>query len=82
MLRIFDFVMRLYPAEYRAEFGGEMRAVFPALAGERARGRWFWWNEYRGLLQGAAEERCRQFAERAPSIAGGALFATGMQLVV
>jgi hypothetical protein len=82
MLRISDLLMMLYPAEYRAKFGDEMRAVFMALANSRTPGWWFLCNEYRGLLQGAVEARCRPFVQLAPSIAGGAVFASGMQFLV
>ncbi len=32
MFRFFSLMIALYPAEYRAEFGDEMRAVLKALA--------------------------------------------------
>ena len=82
MGRSFDLLMRLYPAEFRVEFGGEMRTVFLALAKSRRPGWRFWANECRGLLEGAAIARCRQFARLAPSLAGGAILASGLQFAI
>ena len=35
MFRFFSLTIALYPAEYRAEFGGEMRAVLGELGRKR-----------------------------------------------
>jgi len=82
MLRCFNLLLKLYPPDFRAEFGDEMRAVFLSLAESRGRRSSFLWNEYGGLLRGAAWERCRQFQALAPALAGGAVFASGMQLLM
>jgi hypothetical protein len=75
MLRIFQLLMLLYPADYRAEFGDEMRAVFAAVAGERL------FAEILGLMRGALLERCRQGCALA-SMAAGAVCAFGAHLLM
>ena len=86
MIRIFDFLMKLYPPDYRAEFGDEMRAVFLALTGSRQR---FASTEFFGLIRGATHERCHRLWKRAAvswqtlaSMAAGTVFASAMHLVI
>lgn len=57
MLTLYCWLLRLYPARYRADFGEEMAAVFraargalPPAPGSRIR---FYWREFCGLLSGA-----------------------------
>lgn len=94
MIRIFDLLLMLYPASYRAEFGREMRAVFWALAKSRKSERglsvgWFAWKEFFGLLRGATYERCHRVMQRgivywptATSMITGTLCAFGMHLLM
>jgi hypothetical protein len=78
MLPIFDLLMRLYPADFRAEFELEMRSVFVALASDRTP-----WTEFLALLRGALQERLRQAkTQTAVAIGGGALFALSTQMLV
>ncbi len=82
MLRVFDLLLLLYPAEYRAEFGAEMRAVFLALAAS-ARPRWrFCRRECLGLLEGSLREQGRSLKQRAAPLACGALVASGGQFLL
>jgi hypothetical protein len=60
--RIYSFVLGLYPADFQAQFGGEMSAVFEqAAAQRRQRSSLAFWvfaaREMVGLLAGAARER-------------------------
>jgi hypothetical protein len=74
MLRVFDLLLMLYPAEYRMEFGGEMRTVFLELD----RRGWRLLLEYGGLVRGAIRERRRQMG----ALAGGAAFASILNLLL
>jgi hypothetical protein len=74
MLRVFDLLLMLYPAEYRMEFGAEMRTVFLEL-GRRG---WLLLFEYGGLVRGAMRERHRQMG----ALAGGAAFASILNLLL
>jgi hypothetical protein len=80
MLRIFDFLLLLYPAEFRVEFGEEMRAVFASVREPAAPSLLV--REYCGLLRGAVVERCRLAYRRVPFLAGGAIFALGAQFLI
>ena len=89
MLNLFDLLLLLYPANFRIEFGQEMRRVFCALARARiAESRvdaaLFVFSEYSGLLRGALTERCQQFQngrwQTSGSFAAGALLASGMHM--
>jgi hypothetical protein len=94
MLRIFDVLIMLYPANYRVEFSAEMRSVFLALADARKpeSGRtplWFALTEIVGLIRGAAYERGRQVLRQTPmfwqsaiSMAVGTVLASGMHLLM
>lgn len=81
MVRFFNLLLMLYPAEYRAEFGDEMRTVFLAL--ERSRNRHYL-TEFFGLIRGAASEQwnARASWQAAASVSGGALLAWGMHVVM
>jgi len=75
--RIFDLLLRLYPADFRAGFGREMRAVLL----ERAEsGRL--WDESVGLLCGAVREHSLRLRQISPSLAGGAILASGLHWLV
>ena len=82
MLRIFDFLLLLYPRPYRLEFGAEMRRVFQDLAGSADRSRFFLLRESCALAAGAVREHSAGLADRAPALAGGALFAGALQFLV
>ena len=65
MLSIYQALLKLYPAEYRAVFGDEMlcvlRGVHAEMAHARARQRLaFYLREVTGLLRGAASEQIRE----------------------
>jgi hypothetical protein len=81
MLRWFDLLMRLYPADWRAAFTGEMREVFRGAADHHP------WRETAGLLCGAIDQQW-QHAKRTlllPSVfamAVGLVVALAVQLVV
>lgn len=78
MLRIFDLLMRLYPADFRATFELEMRSIFIELARDRTPSR-----EFVALLNGAVQERWRRARpQTAVAIGGGALFALSTQMLV
>lgn len=81
MARLFEILLRLYPAEYRAEFGAEMRAVFLALTASR-RGAGFVCAETLGFIHGALYEHARRLGQLAPSLAGGAVFASGLHVLM
>jgi hypothetical protein len=74
MLRVFDLLLMLYPAEYRMQFGEEMRAVFVELD----RRDWWLLLEYVGLVRGALRERRRHMGV----LAGGAAFASVVNLLL
>ena len=59
MFRFFSLMIALYPAEYRAEFGDEMRAVLGEL-GESERSVGLAGREFFGLLRGALGEHWRR----------------------
>jgi len=94
MMRVFDLLFMLYPPDYRAEFGDEMRAVFLTLAESQQSESWmstgwFAWIEVLGLIRGAIYERQRQLWKLAAvswrisaSMAGGAVFASGMHILM
>jgi hypothetical protein len=70
MLTLYRKMLRLYPAEYRAEFGEEMAAVFCELRDENAKKRavsraGFWVRETAGLVSGALAERLRSLGAEA-----------------
>ena len=79
MLKIFDLMMRLYPAHFRLEFETEMRVVFTALLNERTP-----WTELLSLIHGAARERLRTAAKfrTAVSLAGGVACAFSSQALL
>lgn len=64
-MKLFNFLMRLYPAAFRAEFEDEMRTVFLERYVEQPA------KEIMGLLRGALYERGR-LIEPAPIAAGAA----------
>jgi hypothetical protein len=74
MLRVFDLLSMLYPAEYRAQFDDEMRGVFVELD----RRGWWLLLEYGGLVRGALRERRRHMGV----LAGGAAFASVVNLLL
>jgi hypothetical protein len=89
MVRLFDLLILLYPAEYRAKFGDEMRSVFLKLRNSHDRESWlsvlgFVWIECLSLVRGAASEQrsARASWQTAASMSGGALVAWGMHLVM
>ena len=55
MQRIFELLLRLYPADYRAVFGAEMLSTFDRTTVNR-HGRRFLLQELAGLLTGAGRE--------------------------
>ena len=80
MTRLFNLLILLYPAEYRAEFGAEMRAVFLAIANSHNRSAL---SECVGLIRGAVAEHCQRVSwQAAASIAGGTGFAFSLQVVM
>ena len=86
MHRLFDFCLRLYPAEYRAGFEDEMRAVLAELAAARP-GRRLIAAEIPGLLKGALAEhfhsaRAAGFARVTASMAAGAGFAASLHVML
>lgn len=72
MLRWFDLLMRLYPADWRAEFADEMREVFRNAAPRNA------WCETVGLVAGAARQRLPSLMP----LAGGAALALTAQMAI
>jgi hypothetical protein len=94
MLRLFDLLCTLYPPDFRAEFGGEMREVFLALSNSRqSRSRLQLMRllcaEYLGLMRGALGEHCRRLLERVdsfrssvPSMLAGTTLAFAMHLLL
>jgi hypothetical protein len=82
MFRFFSLMSALYTAEYRAEFGDEMRAVLKALA-ESGGSVGLGGREFFGLLRGALSEHCRLLPLRpAFSMVCGALLAFGTHLLM
>jgi hypothetical protein len=89
MRRVFDFLIHLYPAGYRAEFEEEMRSVFlsstAGLAGGECspatRSPALLWRECFGLVVGAAREWCG-LAQTVASMAAGLLCAGWAQLLL
>jgi hypothetical protein len=81
MKRLFDLLLLLYPAAYRAEFGDEMRTVFLALVKSRNR---HYFAEVFGLIRGAASEQwsARASWQAAASMSGGAVLAWGLHAVM
>lgn len=64
MLRLYEHLLRLYPAPYRQQFEDEMLSVFHELRSEnrihtRLRRGIFYFREIAGVLLGSARERCR-----------------------
>jgi hypothetical protein len=64
MLRLYERLLRLYPAPYRQQFEHEMLTLFHELQCEnriqvRVRRGIFYVREIAGVLRGAARERCR-----------------------
>jgi hypothetical protein len=88
MYRLFSTLIASYPADYRAEFGAEMRDVFRAIddsprPGSRLERCRFAVEEVIGLLRGALSEHCRRLVLRpAIPMVGGALLAFGMHLLM
>lgn len=86
MTQLFKLLVGLYPAEYRAEFGDEMRTVFLALVTSRNRS---YLTESLGLLRGAALEHGRLLLERSraswqtlAAMSGGMVIAYGMHVLM
>jgi hypothetical protein len=72
LIRIYRFLLRLYPRDQREQFGDEMEAVFrQADAEHKARGAggytWFAMRELAGLLAGAISARWGSLARRPPA---------------
>jgi len=71
MMSLYQWLLWLYPAFHRREYGEEMTAVFCEArseiekkgAGTRA---WFWLREIRGLLHGALAEHVRSLVGSHP----------------
>lgn len=72
LMGIYSFLLRLYPAEQKEQFGAEMEAVFRQAA-EEQRGRGtvaylrFAFVEFAGLLAGAAAARFASVAQGPPA---------------
>lgn len=64
MIRVYQNLLRLYPAEYRKQFGEEMIAVFQDLRAENEQKNFllrslFSVREFSGLMRGAIAAHCR-----------------------
>jgi hypothetical protein len=75
MRHVVDVLLRLYPAEYRAEYGDEMREVFLAAAVGRSA-----YKECFGLLLGALLAHFRELSLQA--LATGSLLAFALHLLI
>lgn len=85
--RVFQLLMRLYPAEHRRVFGAEMLAVFDRAAAERrAQGRAavarFAFAEVMGVLHAAPAEWCACMRLPAAPLAAGVIAAALMHLMI
>src|SRR5436190_8585849 len=77
MRKTLDFILAIYPADLKREFGDEMRAVAMTLI---AQGKRQSWKELGWLLQDAIRERMRQ--QESASVISGALAALIAQLIL
>ena len=85
MLRLYERLLRLYPASYRQQFADEMLMLFSQLQCENnahtslSRGI-FYLREIAGVLGGAARERCRTLPRRnLPLFEGGFMMRDGFR---